>query len=446
VDRLPNGLTVVSVPWNTPGIVAYYTLVRVGARDEVEPGHTGFAHLFEHMMFRGTEAVPGDVYEERIQTFGADNNAYTTRDFTLYTNTAPSDVLADLVELEAERFLRLSYDEDVFRTETGAVQGEYAKVASSPFLPMWESLNELAFQRHTYRHTTMGYLRDICVMPTRYDYSRRFFRRFYTPDNSTVIVVGDVDHDALMREVRRRYGRWRGRRDRVRVPEEPAPTEGGRRHIPWDGASPPRIMMGYRAPSFDGGARGAARRRAIVETAALEIVKGLAFAESAPLYQRLVVRDQSLLTLGTWERDFRRDPGLFMVLAALKPREGAPGFDPIVAAVQEELRRIAGGEVPEERIEAVRSHVRYAMLAGLETPSQVADLVGRFVGAAGSVEAIDEYLEALAAVTAEDVARVARDYLTPDRRFLVTLAERTEEDGPAPPPGAPCAPSPEASE
>ena len=226
-ERLRNGLTVVSVPWNTPGIVAYFTLVRVGSRDEVEPGHSGFAHLFEHMMFRGTERVPGDVYEQRIQSFGADNNAYTTRDYTLYTVTAPASTLPDLVELEAERFQRLSYSEDVFRTETGAVQGEYAKGASNPFLPMWEALSELAYTRHTYGHTTLGYLRDICAMPEMYNYSRRFFRRFYTPDNTTIIAVGDVEHTALRRLVNQHYGRWRGRRANPRVPVEPEPAAGG---------------------------------------------------------------------------------------------------------------------------------------------------------------------------------------------------------------------------
>ena len=100
------------------------------------------------------------------------------------------------------------------------------------------------------------------------------------------------------------------------------------RHIPWDGASPPRFFVAWRSPAFDGGhARGPRREAALKETAALEIVKGLAFAESAPLYQRLVVRDQTLLQLGAWENDFHRDPSLFMVTGVLKPAEGAPAFE-----------------------------------------------------------------------------------------------------------------------
>ena len=445
VSRLRNGLTVVSVPWNTPGIVAYYTLVRVGSRDEVERGHSGFAHLFEHMMFRGTERFPADVYEETIQSFGADNNAYTTRDFTLYTVTAPSSVLEELVDVEADRFQRLQYDEAAFRTETGAVQGEYAKNASNPFLPMWEAVSELAFERHTYGHTTMGYLRDICAMPGMFDYSRRFFRRYYTPDNTTLIVVGDVEHDELLRLARAKYGRWRGRRDRPRIPAEPALEGPKHRHIPWDGASPPRFFVAWRSPAFDGGhARGPRREAALKETAALEIVKGLAFAESAPLYQRLVVRDQTLLQLGAWENDFHRDPSLFMVTGVLKPAEGAPAFEATVQAIQEELGRIAAGEAA-DRIDAVRSHLRYRLLTGLETPDDVADLLGGFIAAGGSVDALDEYLAALASVTPDEVAAAARRVLTPERRVLVTLAPRTEADGPAPEAGPPC-PEPEGAD
>jgi zinc protease len=259
-ERLPNGLTVVHVPWDSPGMVAYYTLVRVGSRDEVEPGHSGFAHLFEHMMFRGTERMPAAEYERRIQALGADNNAYTTQDFTLYTVTAPASALDEVVAIEADRFQHLSYDEEQFKTETGAVLGEYHKSASHPFLRMWEALSEMAFKRHTYGHTTLGYLRDIEAMPGRYAYSRRFFRRFYTPDNTTLVVAGDVDRAELMARVREHYGGWRGRRHRTRIPSEPEPARGAVRHIEWEGTSPPRILMGYRTPGFAASAGGRERR------------------------------------------------------------------------------------------------------------------------------------------------------------------------------------------
>jgi zinc protease len=429
-ERLPNGLTVVHVPWHSPGMLAYYTLVRVGSRDEVEPGHSGFAHLFEHMMFRGTERFPAHEYERRIQSLGADNNAYTTQDFTLYTVTAPSAALEEVVQIEADRFQHLSYDENQFKTETGAVLGEYHKSAAHPFLKMWEALSEMAFQRHTYGHTTIGYLRDVEAMPGKYAYSKRFFRRFYTPDNTTVVVAGDVERGRLMELVRAHYGKWRGRRRRSVIPREPEPVAGARRHIAWEGAAPPRILLGYRTPAFLGqpGRTGAAER--LRDTAALRIVQGLAFSEPSPLYQRLVVEDGKLLRLGAWEDAHSVDPHLFVVDAVLAQETD---FDEVLDAVQGELSRIGEGKAEPAHIEAVKSHVRYATVMGVETPDDAAELAAQYLAVGGRVEVLYEYLDALAAVTAADVARVAGEYLQKQRRFVVTLAPGEAKAGEATP-------------
>ncbi|WP_053232547.1 M16 family metallopeptidase [Sandaracinus amylolyticus] len=419
VERLPNGLSVVTVQWPSPGIVAYFSMVRVGSRDEVEEGHSGFAHFFEHMMFRGTERHSQHEYERTLQGFGADNNAFTSQDYTCYTITAPTRALPTVIELEADRFQRLSYDENVFRTEAGAVRGEYQVWSSNPSQPLWESLSEMAFTRHTYGHTTIGYLRDIEAMPTRYEYARQFFRRYYTPDNTTLIIVGDFgDRAALMAKIREQYGVWRGRRDRPRIPTEPEPTQGARRDLPWAGATPPRMFVGWRIPAFE--STDARRRDASLrETAALQIVHDLAFDESSPLYQRLVVQDQSVLELASWAGEHTRDPGLFVVTASLTPGQS---FDPIIDAMQAEMTRIAAGEIPAERVRAVQQHLRYALAMGLETPSSVANFIAGMLAVGGRIEAIDDYLRALEHVTPEDVARVARTYLVPERRYVATLS------------------------
>ncbi len=451
ITRLPNGLTVVTVRRDTPGILAYYTLVRVGSRDEVEPGHSGFAHLFEHMMFRGTERFPEDVYERTIQSLGADNNAYTTNDYTCYTVTAPASALARVVELEADRFQHLRYDEAQFRTETGAVLGEYNKSASSPDLRLEETLMELAFTRHTYGHTTLGYLRDVQAMPGYFEYSQAFFRRFYTPDASTIVVAGDVDHAQAVALVTAQYGGWRGRRDQPRIPVEPEPRAGASRAVPWDGASPPRVMIGYRTPAFDGGLAGTAprdvagRAAALREAAALQIVHALAFSTSSPLYQRLVVDERRLLELKSYPSStWSRDPGLF-VIDATAPETSAPAtvaaggdalagspLGALVGAIQTELAGIAAGRTPAERIRDVQSRLRYARILELETPDDVANLVASTIAVGGDLARLDDYLAALSAVTPEDVARVAGRYLTEGRRFVAVLTPR----GAAAPAGA----------
>jgi zinc protease len=420
VSRLPNGLTLVSVPWQSPGIVAYYTLVRVGSRDEVEKGHSGFAHLFEHMMFRGTQRFPKDVYEAKVQELGADNNAYTSQDFTLYTLTGPRASLAEMAELEADRFQHLSYDEPSFRTETGAVLGEYNKSAASPMTKLWETLSELAFGAHTYGHTTIGYLADVLTMPEKFAYSQAFFRRFYTPDNTTVVVAGDITHGELRALVEKNYGAWTGKRDQPLIPQEPELKQPKARHLEWEGLAAPQLLLGYRAPAFEGTGSAEQRRAQLRESAALEVVHGLCFAEAAPLYQALVVSEQRVLDLSGWSGNFSRDPGLFVVHAELS--ESAT-FEEIVARVQGALEGIARGE-GKARVDEVRSHLSYAFPMKMETASDAADALAQFMALTGREQTLNEYLSALAEVTADDVQQAAAKYLVPARRIVVTLAPR----------------------
>jgi zinc protease len=423
VSRLENGLTVVSVPWQSPGIVAYFTLVRVGSRDEVEKGHSGFAHLFEHMMFRGTKRFPKDVYEAKVQDLGADNNAYTSQDFTLYTLTGPRASLSEIAELEADRFQNLTYDEASFRTETGAVLGEYNKSAASPMTKLWETLSELAFGAHTYGHTTIGYLADVLAMPDKFVYSQAFFRRFYTPDNSTVIVAGDVEHQEVLALVQKHYGGWTGQRDQPLIPAEPEPSAGKARHLEWEGIASPQLLLGYRAPAFEGSGSAELRQKQLRETAALEVVHGLCFAEAAPLYQALVVSEQRVLDLSGWAGNFSRDPGLFVVHAELT--ESAT-FEEIEARVQAAFDAIARGE-GKERVDDVRSHLAYGFPMRMETASDAADALAQFMALTGREQTLTEYLSALSEVTAEDVAKAAAKYLVPTRRIAVTLAPRAKQ-------------------
>ncbi|MBV8269667.1 MAG: insulinase family protein, partial [Planctomycetaceae bacterium] len=146
---LDNGLSVLSVPFNSPGIVAYYTVVRAGSRNEVEKGLSGFAHFFEHMMFRGTEAYPQEKYNHVVKMLGADHNAFTTDDWTCYHLTAPASALATLIEIEADRFQNLKYSEPDFQKEARAVLGEYNKAASSPSLILNETMQDQAYTTHT---------------------------------------------------------------------------------------------------------------------------------------------------------------------------------------------------------------------------------------------------------------------------------------------------------
>ncbi len=164
-QTLDNGLQMVVIPYDSPGTVAYYTVVRTGSRDEVEPGHSGFAHFFEHMMFRGTEKYSQEPTTTSSSGWAPTRTPTPPTTGRSTTSSARSSELATMMDIESDRFQNLKYTEDAFRTEALAVLGEYNKNVSNPFLPMYEKMRDLAFTKHTYKHTTIGFLDDIKAMP-----------------------------------------------------------------------------------------------------------------------------------------------------------------------------------------------------------------------------------------------------------------------------------------
>src|SRR5450432_2050955 len=236
---LPNGLRVFVVAYDSPGLVAYYSIVRTGSRNEVEPGKSGFAHFFEHMMFHGTETYPQDKYNAEIKAMGADSNAFTSDDLTVYHILAGKAALPKIVEIEADRFQHLTYKEPEFQKEARAVLGEYNKNASNPVEKMTEVLYDNAYTTHTYKHTTMGFVKDIENMPNELAYSRTFFDRYYRPENVVLLVVGDADPAATFALVEKAYGGWKPGAPRPKVPVEPAQTKEKRAALTWPGATLP---------------------------------------------------------------------------------------------------------------------------------------------------------------------------------------------------------------
>ncbi len=218
---LPNGLKVIVVPTGFPNIVAIYIPVQTGSRNEVEPGKSGFAHFFEHMMFRGTKNVTPEEYERALTKAGARSNAYTTDDYTCYHTTLAKEDLETMLRLEADRFQNLSYSEAAFKTEARAVLGEYNKNSANPTSKIFEAQRDTAFDVHTYKHTTMGFLKDIEEMPNQFAYSKVFFDRWYRPEYTTVIVAGDVDPAKVIPLVEKYWGGWTRGSFKAAIPQEP---------------------------------------------------------------------------------------------------------------------------------------------------------------------------------------------------------------------------------
>src|SRR5687768_8346579 len=186
---LPNGLKVIVIPTGFPNIVSLQIPVQTGSRNEVEPGKSGFAHFFEHIMFRGTPKYPNEVYTSIITRSGARQNAFTSNDLTNYYTTFAKEDLEKILEIEADRFQNLAFPEEVFKTEARAVLGEYNKNSANPVSKLIEVQRDNAFTTHTYKHTTMGFIKDVEDMPNQYAYSKTFFDRWYRPEKTTLVIA-----------------------------------------------------------------------------------------------------------------------------------------------------------------------------------------------------------------------------------------------------------------
>jgi zinc protease len=417
--KLANGLQVYAIPYDSPGTVAYFTVVRTGSRQEVEAGHSGFAHFFEHMMFRGTKTYSTEAYNDVLKRMGADSNAFTTDDYTNYYIIGPAAELETMMKIESDRFENLEYGEDAFRTEALAILGEYNKNASSPFLPMYERMRELAFTSHTYRHTTLGFLADIEAMPGYYDYSLAFFDRFYRPENVVLLIVGDLEPQATLALAEKHYGGWEKGYKPVALEAEPPQKERKTARVDWPSPTRPHLMMGYHVPAFDAASR---------ETATLDVLAQLLFSDAAPLYQELVV-DEQWVDFVSGDASFHRDPYLFTVFSRVKSDDLVPKVEQRIAAHVEKLKE---EPVDAARLERVKSHLRYQFALGLDTPGAVGFAAAEMVNLTGGVAPLNTLYHQYQQVTPADVQRVARQVFRPSNETVVTLSHRPPQQDAAP--------------
>jgi zinc protease len=411
VETLDNGLKVIVVPMSSNGLVAYWSIVRTGSRDEYEPGHSGFAHFFEHMMFRGTEKFPADKYGEITTKMGADDNAFTSDDITAFHLSVTAADLEQVMEIESDRFQNLSYAETAFKTEAGAVAGEYAKNRMSPFFTLTEAMQKTAFEKHTYGHTTMGFAADIQRMPEMYDYSRSFFQRYYRPENIVLLVVGDVQPPAVMALARRYYAGWKPGYVAPQIPAEPPQTAERRVDVPYTaGKTLPLVMVAYKNDRFDPKSR---------DFIASMVLADLAFGETSELHKKLVL-DEQVVEFIEAESSMNRDPSLFDIIARVKD---PTKVDYVLGEIDRTVGEFQTTPPDAKRVADVKSRTKYGFLMNLETPSAVAGALARPIALTGGIEAVDQMFATLDAVTPKDVQTAARTYLGRERRTVAVLRE-----------------------
>ncbi len=405
---LKNGLSVTRVPFNSPGLVAYFSVVRVGSRNEIEAGHTGFAHFFEHVMFKGTKGWPEGTRDALLGKLGFSENAFTSDDVTVYYVNGPSAQLPKLVELEADRFMNLEYNEGTFQTEAKAVLGEYHKNAANPGLKIEEAVLAAAFTKHPYQHTTLGFYEDVQAMPTRYAYSKEFFKRWYTPDNTMLFIVGDFDDKATMALIEKSYGTWAGKAATIVVPAEPAQEAARTATVTWTNPTLPRHGVFWHTPASS------------VKTtdAAIQHVLGAYLAgPTSPLYKSLVLEKQLVESLNGDFND-HRDPNLFGLTAKLKDEaqraEVSAAFDAAIA-------ELVAGKVDAKRVDAIKDHLKYGLAMGLEAYDDVAQTLAYIGGVLGTPDALELRQRALTQVKPADLVTFAKKHLVEKNRTTLVF-------------------------
>jgi len=415
-EDLPNGLRLITVSTGFPNLVALQIVVRAGSRHEVEPGKSGYAHLFEHLMFRGTPRYPAAKYNSILKTAGADFNAYTNADSTVYHATFSKEDLDTMLMVEADRFQNLKYSPEDFKTETLAVLGEYNKNSANPSEKLDEKLLDTAFRRHTYKHSTMGLLKDVEDMPNQYEYGLEFFGRYYRPEYTTIIVAGDVNGSGVRAAVDRYWGKWKRGSYRADIPVEPPQDEPRTAQVSWPTATLPWLAVAYHAPAYSD---------RDPDWAALNLLSHLGFSQNSDLYQKLVIQEQKVDLLSA-DLVASPDPFLFAVTARVKK---ADDIRYVREQVMMTLDNFTTAPVEKDKLETVKQHLRYRFTLSLNNTEAVAGAVARSLRGERSVDTIDKLYDLYSRITPEDIRRVAVKYLGVKNRTVVTLTSVTLTGG-----------------
>ena len=408
MDDLENGLRLVTVPTDYPNMVALYIVVQAGSRNEVEPGKSGYAHLFEHLMFRGSENYTSEQGDSILKRAGAESNASTNADRTTYYETFSKEDLDAVMKLEADRFQRLKYPESAYKTESLAVLGEYNKDSADPTSKLDEVLHATAFKKHTYAHTTIGFLEDIKDMPNQYNYSHQFYNRFYRPEYTTIILAGDVTRERALELTRKYFGEWKRGNYVPDIPAEPPQIESRSANLSWPAPTLPWLAIAFRGPAYSDEKK---------DKAALDLLAPVAFGSNSELYQRLVLKEQKLDTLYSSFGN-HPNPELFTVYARVKdPKD----MDYVREEILATFKRFTDETVGLEKLDATRSRIRYAFALRMNSSAAIANGLAPYIGLRRTPDTVNKLFALYLQITPEDIRAMANQYFTENNRTIVTL-------------------------
>ncbi|MBI2221667.1 MAG: insulinase family protein [Acidobacteria bacterium] len=403
---LDNGLRVVLLEDHSTPIVHLQLWYHVGSRDE-RKGRTGFAHLFEHMMFKGSKNVESEAHPSMISSVGGQSNAYTTEDTTVYWETVPAQYLPLILWLEADRMASLRINEKTFRTEREVVKEERRmRVENQPYGRLQELIYANAFTVHPYKHPTIGSMEDLEAASI--EDVRDFYRTYYVPNNATLALVGDFDMAEALALVQKYLGRVpQGKAVPRDIPKEPAPARQRRVLLeePWP---LPAVVVAHPI-TYDGDP----------DSYPLHIVsKILSDGQSSRIYRSLVYNKQ-VAVAAFGQGNIIEDPNLFFAVALVQPGRTPSEAEQALVA---ELERLKNEPISEAELQQAKNQFARDYIIGRESNQQKAThLAHAIVLHKGDVTTADGEFDIFMNVTTADVQRVARKYFTPESRLIMTI-------------------------
>ncbi len=406
--EMANGLKVVSVPFDSPGIAAFYIIVRAGSRNETEEGVTGFAHFFEHMMFRGTKKYSKEDYDKVLKSIGASANAYTSIDQTVYHMVGNAEKLELMFEIESDRFQNLKYSEHDFKTEAGAVKGEYTKNISSPNAQLYENIRNTAFDKHTYKHTTMGFFKDIVDMPNQFAYSLKFFDRFYRPEYCTILVVGDITPDRVKFLAEKYFGNWKRGSFTSDIPSE-SEQKGTRYTHVKNSSVPPVLSLNFKGPAMSDNS---------VDSPSLDLIGNIYFSEISSLYKKLLI-DENKVRRISFNTPFSRDPNLITISVTLR---NSNDMQYIKDEIMKTLEYIKNNPADETSLREAISNIKYGFSMGIDTPGSIAGFLAYYIAVLENPESVNNYYSMFNKITYSDLMNTAKKYFIPEALTIGTIS------------------------
>ena len=405
---LDNGLRVVmNVDHASPNIAAC-VVYDVGSRNEVE-GRSGFAHLFEHMMFQGSKGVQKGEHFKLITARGGTLNGTTSTDRTNYFEMLPSSELSLALFLEADRMKSLAVTKENVENQRAVVQEEYRmRVSNQAYAEGYIKLRSLVFDGYfPYSHDPIGSMADLDA--AKFEDVAAFHSAYYAPDNAVLVIAGDFDPDEAMRLVRQYFGDAAKRSKAPVYAPPPLPEQKAARtaEVPDTNARTPGILLGWAIPPDR------TTEHYALELAALVLGSG----ESSRLYQKLVRGDGRAQAVNVWTAD-QRGPDFFVVRAILSDRGKAPEVE---RALVSEVERLAAAGPTKEEMQKAQAELAASFLFGLESNLPRATELGEYEAYWGDARLLSRELEAYKAVTADQIRDAVKKYLVKDRTNTVRV-------------------------